>query len=138
MAGGFGFARYPQRPTPGSQEVGMALMQRGQGQEQAAPAQPAPMGPPADGGAAADQALRLDGAHRMGGSGQIDDNASDDDGVHSANAVNVAIGEAMTRAGGGYTTSKNPFKPRDRTLVNLQQLGLSETEAMLLIQTGGA
>jgi hypothetical protein len=40
--------------------------------------------------------------------------------------------------GGGYTTNPNRFKPRERALQNLQQLGLSETEAMLLIQTVGA
>jgi hypothetical protein len=73
----------------------------------------------------------------MTGAGQIDDNASEDDGVHSANAVNVAVGEALTRMGGGYATNPNRFKPRERALQNLQQLGLSETEAILLIRTGG-
>ena len=134
MPGGFGYPNYAaQRKTPSSEAVGAALMQ-----QQSAPAEQgpglgaAPMAPPSD------EALREDGARRMTGAGQIDDNASDDDGIHSANAVNVAIGEALTRMGGGTTASKNPFKPRDRALLNLQQLGLSETEARLLIQTGGA
>lgn len=152
MAGGFGFARYPQRKTPASQDVGMALMQQGQAGGAApaempyGPGQMAPMeqsfGPgqmaPASTASVGGDPLREDGARRMSGAGQIDDNASEDDGTHSANAVNVAIGEALTRQGGGYRTNPNPFKPRDRALRNLQQLGLSETEAMLLIQTGGA
>jgi len=148
MPGGFGFANYSsQRKTPSSEAVGAALLQRGQGAGQAAPADmpygpgqmapaeqpfgPGQMAPPSD------FALREDGARRMGGAGQIDDNASEDDGAHSANAVNVAIGEALTRMGGGYTTNPNPFKPRDRAIQNLRQLGLSDVEAQLLVKSGG-
>ena len=145
MPGGFGFARYPQRPTPSSEAVGMALMQRGQ-MAQGQPMQPGPgaaleTGSP-DGGfqspaAPPDSALREAGAGKMTGPGQIDDNATDDDGAHSANAVNVAIGEALTRMGGGYKTNPNPFKDRARHMQNLQQLGLSAIEAQLLARTGG-
>jgi hypothetical protein len=137
MAGGFGFQNYgSQRKTPSSEAVGQALMQRGQDPGLMAPAeQPFGMGqqaaPPSD------QALREDGARRMGGAGQIDDNASEDDDVHSANAVNVAIGEALTRAGGGYATSPNRFRDEAGKLRQLQQLGLSQVEAQLLLRTGG-
>jgi hypothetical protein len=94
------------------------------------PGQMAPAAP-------SDLALREAGAGKMTGPGQIDDNATDDDGAHSANAVNVAIGEALTRMGGGYKTNPNPFKDRARHMQNLQQLGLSEIEAQLLARTGG-
>lgn len=139
----FGFMKYPQRKTPSSEEVGTALLQQGQGPGSMAPDpgaefSPGRMAPPVD-PSVADAAMRAQGATQMGAPGQIDDAAgAPDTGMHSANALNVAVGEALTRTGGGYTTSLNPFKPRDRTRLNLQQLGLSEAEADLLIRTGGA
>ena len=139
MAGAFGFPKFPQRPTPASQDVGMALLQRGQ--QQHAPASMPPMMAGPDAGAPApsdpDAAVRAAGAQKMGGPGQIDDNAADHDGTHSANAVNVAVGEALTRLGSGYSTNSNPFKDRARHIQNLQQLGLSAIEAELLSRTGG-
>jgi len=84
-----------------------------------------------------DAMMRSQGAQKMGGPGQIDDAHQMDDGTHSANAVNIAIGEALTRTGGGYSTSLNPYKDREKHIRQLQQLGLSAVEANLLAQTGG-
>lgn len=130
MASAFGFTRYPQQKTPPAQEVGLALMQQGQ---QPAPA-PAPMAP-VEGGSP-DAMLRAQGAARMTSAEQIDDGTPNADG-HSINAINAAVGEALTRAGNGYATNPNPFKPRDRAIQTLQQLGLSAVEAQLLVRTGG-
>lgn len=150
MPGGFGFSNYAtQRPTPNAQEVGHALVGQRMGGGMQAPqpggpmamfgaAQPmAPMASPSMGDPQ-DAALRLDGARRMAGGGQIDDTADrEDPGVHSANAVNVAVGEALTRMGGGYTTNPDRFKPRENNVRQLQHLGLSEVEAQLLVRSGG-
>lgn len=151
MAGGFGFANYAgARKTPSSQAVGQALMQGGgqmaggaapaempMGPGQMAPTEmlmgPGQMAPPVP----PDQAMREDGARRMTGPGQVDDNAEEGDGTHSANAVNTAIGEALTRMGGGYRTNPNPHKDRARAMQLMQQHGLSETEARLLVESGG-
>lgn len=137
MSNAFGFVRMPQQPTPPAEAVGMALLQRGQ-QQPAAPMMGRPDYPePGDTPDASPEAgLRAQGAHRMTGPGQMDDSLPLDDG-HSINALNVAVGEALTRLGGGYSTSPNPFKPRDRAIQNLQQLGLSAVEAHLLVRTGG-
>lgn len=147
-----GYAKFPQRPSPNSQAVGAALLQQGQG-GMAPTAGPTPAGPepsyapgqpPLYGGAGAQDtvdssaAMRAQGARQMGGPGQIDDNATDDGDGHSANAISVAVGEALTRLGGGNNISPNPFKPRERSLQTLRQLGLSEVEARLLVETGGA
>jgi len=136
MSSAFGFTRYPQQKTPPAEAVGMALLQRGQGQPASA-APPMMMGSAPEMGPPPDALLRAQGAERMTGSGQMDDGMPMEDG-HSLNAISVAVGEALTRMGGGYATSPNPFKPRERALQNLQQLGLSSVEAQLLIRTGGA
>ena len=139
MAGGFGFSKYPQRPAPSAQDVGASLLQQGQ---MATPTDPgmAPAQPmmAESGGDAimADQRLRQEGAFRMGPSGQVPDSGTDD-GMHSANAVSMAVGEALTRQGGGYTTNLNPFKDTAGHVRQLMQLGLSEIEAQLLVRTGG-
>jgi len=134
MAGGFGFSKYPQRPAPGAEDVGRSLMQQ-QAMPGAVETPMAPTMPMAD-PLTADRQMRLDGAQRMGAPGQVPDMA-DDDGTHSANALSVAVGEALTRQGGGYTTNPNPFKDRAGHVRQLMQLGLSEVEAQLLVQTGG-
>lgn len=132
MANAFGFARYPQQKTPPAEAVGMALFQQGQQQGQQPAQAPMMMAPPVS----PDAALRADGAVRMTGGGQIDDGLPMEDG-HSANALNVAVGEALTRSGNGYSTNPNPFKPRAESVQRLQQLGLSAVEAQLLLRTGG-
>lgn len=138
---GFGFAKYPQQPTPSSQAVGQALMQQGQ-----QPQPPAPMMAPADPLGVAEQrtaataieshALRARGALQMTGPGQIASEPDVTDG-HSTNALNIAVGEALTRMGSGYQTNPNPFKNRTGNMRQLQQLGLSATEAHLLAESGG-
>lgn len=149
MSGGFGFQNYATaKKTPSSQAVGQALLQRGQGAGQMAPTE-MPVGPgqmappmapamqPGQMAAPDDAALRMQGAEKMTGAGQMDDNASEDDGAHSPNAVNVSVGEALTRMGGGYTTNPNPFKDREKAKRLVQQHGLSAIEADLLARTGG-
>ncbi len=152
MAGGFGFQKYPQRGTPSSEAIGMALMQQGMAQsvQQDANAGIAPSAAPfgSMAGPSVTQpgvamplapeaaAQRLDGARRMGAPGQIDDSVPVEDG-HSLNAINIAVGEALTRMGGGNAVATNPYKDRARSIRNLQQLGLSSTEAELLAETGG-
>lgn len=159
MAGAFGFVKQPQRGTPSAEQIGQALMQQGgmpmggMGPGQAAPA-PMPSGPgqaapyqgnpggmgpmPSGPDVMGPAALRADGARRMTSPGQMPDMGGIEEEGHSANALNIAVGEALTRMGGGYMTNPNPYKPRERTAQNLQQLGLSAIEADLLIRTGGA
>lgn len=134
MAGAFGFQKMPQRPAPDGQAVGMALIQQGQ-QPQQAPPQPmmAPQEPAY--GDEQEAALRRDGAQRMGAPGQMHDVPTE--GAHSANALNVAVGEALTRVGSGYETNADPYKPHAENARQLMHLGLSDVEAQLLIKTGG-
>ena len=128
----FGFAAYPLKPSPATQAVGAALLQRRQ-QPYGPMDRPAPQ-PGVE--TATPATIRMEGAKRMGGPMQLD-HAELPDGMN-ANAINVAIGEAMTRVGGGNQPNPNPFKPRQRSLQQLQALGLSPIEAQLMIQTGGA
>lgn len=135
MAGGFGYELPQSQPAAGRPEqVGRSLMLRGQmAREAPAPSMMAPVMPdPMTEG----QMLRQAGAQRTGGPGQIDTPA-DEDGAHSPNAINIAVGEALTRLGGGYKTNPNPLKPHGRNVAQLMQLGLSPTEAQLMVQTGG-
>jgi hypothetical protein len=139
MANGFGFVRPGQRPTPDSAQVGAALMQRGMAQPQMEPGMTAAPQSPADPEPSFMEAierapdhrpdldLRRHGAFLMGGGGQSGEWS-----------LPTAVGEALTRKGGGHTANPNVHKPRGRTLETLQQLGLSRIEAELLIETGGA
>jgi len=43
--------------------------------------------------------------------------------------------QALTRAGGGHRGNQNPHKQRAHHIAQLQHLGLSEVEAMLLGET---
>lgn len=56
-------------------------------------------------------------------------------GGYGGDNLSQAVGEALTRAGGGHRGDPNPYKQRARHLQQLQQLGLSEVEAMLLGET---
>jgi hypothetical protein len=69
-------------------------------------------------------ALRREGGKLMGGGG--DDNDS---------ALSAAVGEALTRAGGGHRGNLNPHKNRDAHVRQLQRLGISQLEAELLRET---
>lgn len=98
------------------QQVGAALM----GGQQAMRAPPDP-----------DAELRREGARLMTTAQTTDGDA----------ATLAAIGEALTRSGGGYTTNTSEsaqFKDRARSARDLQRLGLSAAEAELLQMTGGA
>ena len=147
MAGASGFPRYPQPTTPDSRAVGAALMQQGMGPGQMAPPTPAtgpgqmapapPSGMPTDMPPVDPYAqLRADGAQRMTAPGQLDHGEAEP-GAHSANALSIAVGEAMTRLGGGYKTDPNPYRDTAGHVRQLQQLGLSAVEAELLVQSGG-
>lgn len=127
MANAFGFALPGQEPTPDPRAVGQQLMQpRQQGQAQAPvrssdilEAQPeeAAQGLLAQ----RDRGLRLEGGKLTGGGGD------DSDG-----ALSAAVGEALTRAGGGHQANPNPHKNREVHVKQLQQLGISELESNLL------
>lgn len=127
MAGGFGFIP-PQAPRPTGQQVGEALMSR--------PAASVPGVPVVD-PLAEGKALRQAGATKMGAAGQVDDHPMEDGMGHSPNAVNIAVGEALTRMGGGAAVSKSAHRDVVGHVRQLMQLGLSATEAELLVQTGG-
>lgn len=81
--------------------------------------------------------LRLQGAQRMGPQDQHGAAESPDPSGHSANALNISVGEALTRLGNGYSTNTNPYKDGAAHSRQLQQLGLSPVEAALLTRTGG-
>ncbi len=119
MPNAFGFSRPNQQPTPDPRAVGQQLMQPQPPQQR----QPFDVDPvdavfPAH---SMSEALRREGGKLMGGGG--DDNDS---------ALSAAVGEALTRAGGGHTSNPNPHKNREAHVRQLQQLGISRLEAELL------
>lgn len=133
MASGFGFTR-PAGPAPDPRQVGAALVQGG---SQAPAAQPVfPSVGSAD-AAMGDQSatMRHVGGIMMGGAGQTQITSAPDD---QSAAINTAVGEYLTRQGGGYVTNRDPSKPRAEAKRQLMHLGLSETEADLMILGGGA
>ncbi len=120
MPNAFGFTRPGQQPTPDPRAVGQQLMQQ--------PRQQQPQGQlevdPVDAEFPAHSmgaALRREGGKLMGGGGD------DNDG-----ALSAAVGEALTRAGGGHKSNPNPHKNRDAHVRQLQRLGISQLEAELL------
>jgi hypothetical protein len=135
MPSGFGYHKPGTQPTPDPRMVGQMLMQRGQtggtgGTSQMGQAQQ-PQAPVTDDrqhheapAHSRDEMLRREGGKLMGSGG------SDDDG-----ALSAAVGEALTRAGGGHRANPNPHKDRTKHIRQLQQLGISEVEAMLLGET---
>ncbi len=132
MAGAFGFSQPNQQPAPDPRLVGQQLAQ-----PQGVPGQQVGQRPQVAQGDFAlqaepqefeqgatserDKRLRLEGGKLMGGGGSDQDPA-----------LSAAVGEALTSAGGGHQANPNPHKNRDVHVRNLQQLGLSETEAELL------
>ncbi len=123
MPNAFGFSTPDQNPTPDPRQVGQQLMQPRQ-QPQRAP-------PEVDdrlGGESAprsrDEALRREGGKLMGSGGDDADAA-----------LSQAVGEALTRAGGGHRGNPNPAKNREGNVRLLQQLGISPLEAELLGET---
>jgi len=130
----FGYTQYPARPSPSAEAVGMALLGRRQQAMSPAAVSAGPMTP--EGMASEPARVRMAGAMRTGGPRQMDHGALPDG--TSPNAISIAVGEALTRVGGGNQTNPNPFKPRQQSFQQLQALGLSPTEARLLLGTGGA
>ncbi len=122
MPSAFGFSRPGQQPTPDPRAVGQQLMQpRPPQQPQPFDVDPVDAEFPAHSMGAA---LRREGGKLMGGGG--DDNDS---------ALSAAVGEALTRAGGGHRGNPNPHKNRDVHVRHLQRLGISQLEAELLRET---
>ena len=119
MPGAFGFIRPGQQPTPDPRAVGQQLMQpRPPQQPQPFDVDPVDAEFPAHSMGAA---LRREGGKLMGGG------ADDSDA-----ALSQAVGEALTRAGGGHRGNPNPHKDRDAHVQQLQRLGISQLEAELL------
>ena len=119
MPGAFGFIRPGQQPTPDPRQVGQQLMQpRQQVQQGQFDVDPVEAEFPAHSMGAA---LRREGGKLMG-SGGSDENS----------ALSAAVGEALTRAGGGHRGNPNPHKNRDAHVRQLQRLGISQLEAELL------
>ena len=120
MPNAFGFTRPGQQPTPDPRQVGQQLMQqpRQQAQQGQLEVDPVDAEFPAHSMGAA---LRREGGKLMGGGGD------DNDG-----ALSAAVGEALTRAGGGHRGNPNPHKNRDAHVRQLQRLGISQLEAELL------
>ncbi len=123
MAGAFGFTQPNQQPTPDPRAVGQQLMQPRQQQSQA-PVAPVDVDPDEAEQAAISarhRMLRREGGKLLGGGGD-DSNAE----------FNQAVGDALTRAGGGHRGNPNPHKQRDRHSAQLMQLGISPLETQLL------
>ena len=119
MPGAFGFTRPGQQPTPDPRQVGQQLMQpQQQAQQGQLEVDPVDAEFPAHSMGAA---LRREGGKLMGSGG--DDNDA---------ALSQAVGEALTRAGGGHKSNPNPHKNRDAHVQQLQRLGISQLEAELL------
>ncbi len=123
MGNAFGFSRPNQQPTPDPRAVGQQLAQPREQQHAQPPVDPESFDfeAPAH---SRDIALRREGGKLMGGGGD------DNDG-----ALSAAVGEALTRAGGGHRGNPNPFKNRDGHVAHLQRLGISQLEAELLRET---
>lgn len=111
MAGGFGFENQ-------AQQVGQALQQP----QPMAPMSAGPIAPPDP-----DRQIREMGAQYNGAPGQHDQDG----------AMAAAIGDHLTRMGGGYKTNPNQFKDRQAHARQLMQLGLREEEVSLLMESGG-
>jgi hypothetical protein len=123
MSNGFGYTVPSAAPAPDSRKVGAMLMQ----QRMAQPHQmqsTQPMAQPMMSPMARDAMLRSEGGKLMGSGGP--DNAG---------WLGAAVGEALTREGGGHRGNPNPFKNRDAHIRQLQQLGVSPLEAALLGET---
>jgi hypothetical protein len=142
----FGYAKYPQRPSPDRRQVGEALllqnMNGGAGADPGmAPsmATPAPAPDAAAVGDPAEHDLRMQGGRQMGGAGQGGWGSGDGDSAQNPNpsAIAAAVGEALTRQGGGIMRDRNPFLDRERRKRDVLRLGISELEAELLSQSGG-
>jgi len=145
-----GFQNYPQRPSPNRRQVGEALLMQQMGGAQPG-MQPgletgaAPIGDPGTGepsvGDPAEHGLRMQGGHYMGGAGQTGwgsgtpaPGAEEDP---NPSAIAAAVGEALTRQGGGLARDANPYIDRERRKRDVLRLGLSQFEVELLGNSGG-
>ncbi len=123
MPNAFGFSPPNQNPTPDPRQVGERLMQPRQQPQRAPPEIDDRLGGETV-PRSRDEALRREGGKLMGSGGSDADSA-----------LSAAVGEALTRAGGGHRGNPNPAKNRDARVLALQQLGISPLEAELLRET---
>ena len=150
MAGGFGYERQPQSPSPDPREVGKRLRQQQMGPQMGmGPAMGGDqMVPPPDAEPAEDSDPSIDpqrtlGAVYAGGGGQMGtgsapagmpDYAEDD---VDASMVH-AVGDALSRMGNGLMRPQNPPPERvQRRRSQLAQLGVTPFEIELLSSSGG-
>jgi hypothetical protein len=149
MSSGFGFSPFPQQPAPDPRQVGRMLRMAPAGLPGS------PMGRPTPdqgaepysyvGATSIDEShhLRRLGAIRTGGAGQSgtgsappEDPDADTEGDDAM--VNAAIGEALTRLGGGLMRNADISPERaERRKQDLLRLGISAFEAHVLSQSGG-
>lgn len=115
MAGGFGFTNY-------NAQVGSALQQPSAPMSGMMMRRPEPVAPPDP-----DRQVREMGAQLNAAPGQHDMDGG----------LAAAIGDHLTRTGGGYSTNPNPLKDRGRALQHLAYLGLRPEEVALLGESGG-
>ena len=127
MPSGFGFNRPGLQPAPDPRMVGQQLL----GQQQQQPQQQQAQQPIVDDRQGMEVPLVTREANLRREGGKIMGSGGDD----SDSALSAAVGEALTRAGGGHRGNPNPHKNRERHVRHLQQLGLSDVEAQLLGET---
>ena len=124
MPNAFGFSIPGQQPSPDPRAVGAQLAQPQQ-QQRSPPGlafdDPLDFEAPAR---SREAALRREGGKLMGSGGP------DADGAFAA-----AVGEKLTRAGGGHRGNPNPHKDLDGHVRQIIQLGVSPFEAELLRET---
>jgi hypothetical protein len=151
MASGFGFAAYPQQPAPDPRAVGQQLRMSALPAGATGPMTRAPAADaggvsgvrPGETDATMALRLRLLGGIRMGGPGQSGTGSAPPgqpdyptDGDHST--VNAAVGEALTRIGGGLMRNADISPVRAaRRQEDLVRLGVTPFEAELLARSGG-
>ncbi len=123
MPGGFGFNRPNLQPAPDPRAVGQQLL----GQQ---PQQPQAPAAPFDDRQGGEVPLVTVEANLRREAGKISGGGGDD----SNSPLNQAVGDHLTRLGGGHRGNPNPFKDREGHVRNLMRF-MSETEAMLLGET---
>ncbi len=132
MANAFGFTRPGEQPSPDPRQVGQELSQPKPRRElfevDPIDTRPARREPDIRVAFEAPARTREAGFRREGGK-LMGSGGDDFDGAMSA-----AVGEALTRAGGGHTPNPNPFKNRDRNVAELKRF-MSPFEAELLRET---
>ena len=131
MPGGLGFSRPNLQHAPEPRGVGQQLWgQQQQPQQPQANVSGAGLGVPFGDRQGGEVPLATREANLRREAGKISGSGGDD----SNSALNQAVGDHLTRLGGGHKGNPNPFKDREGHIRNLMRF-MSETEAMLLGET---